>query len=101
LKLAQIRCGLTAAIQRTFELPIFDEGGWLKLGFSNYQPSMANNYSNSGSLYFCGLVFIPLGLPPNHPFWIDPDSDWSQKKCWNGEAIPIDVSLQKRIHTSR
>jgi hypothetical protein len=83
-----------SAITIPFELPIFDEAGWLKLGFSNYQPSMANNYSNSGSIYFCGLVFIPLGLPPSQPFWTDPDMDWSQKKCWNGETISIDGCLK-------
>ncbi len=42
-------------------------------------------------------MFMPLGLPADHPFWTDPAEPWTQKRAWSGGQIPIDghVSLKK------
>jgi hypothetical protein len=60
---AQVRCALTKVIQRIMELPDnFDEKGWLKIGFCGQQSHISESYINTGSLYLCTTVFLPLGL---------------------------------------
>lgn len=84
----QVRCGLTSVIRRQMESPRnFDPDGWLRVGFTGEQINMSESYINTGSLYLCATVFLPLGLPPTHPFWVNPGKDWSSKKAWNGEDI--------------
>ncbi len=48
----------------------FDDKGFLALGFAGHQPDLANYYTNNGSLYMTSLVFLPLGLPADHPFGV-------------------------------
>jgi hypothetical protein len=91
---AQIRCGLTAVIQRTFGVcNNYDAKGWLVLGFCGSQPMVADTYTSTGSLYLATLGFLPLGLPADHPFWTDPAEDWTQKKAWSGEAFKKDYKV--------
>jgi hypothetical protein len=96
LSYGQVREALNAVIKRMYITSrdhILDEHNYLKLGFSEYQPNMANPYSNSGSVYFALLIFLPLGLDKDHPFWTSTSEDWSQKKLWNYQSIPIDEYL--------
>jgi hypothetical protein len=37
---------------------------------------------------------LPLGLPPNDPFWADPPVRWTLQKLWNGETLPADRALR-------
>ena len=46
--------------------------------------------TNNGSLYMTSLVFMPLGLPTDHPFWTDPAEPWTSQKAWSGQPFPID-----------
>ena len=75
----------------------FDDKGFLALGFAGHQPDLANYYTNNGSLYMTSLVFLPLGLPADHPIWSDPAEEWTSQKAWAGKAFPIDghQSLKK------
>lgn len=68
----------------------FNEGGYLTLGFSGHQPYISNSYSNNGSSYITSLIFLVLGLPSNHPFWIDPPKPWTSINAWKGNSFPID-----------
>ena len=91
---AGVRCGLTCVIRRVMEAPgMFDEQGWLQPGVYGYQPELAEEYINIGSLYLCSAVFLPLGLSPADPFWSDPDAPWTGKAVWNGGHITIDHAL--------
>ena len=36
------------------------------------------------------LVYMPLGLPADHPFWTDPAEPWTSQKAWSGKTFPID-----------
>ena len=45
----------------------------------------------------CTAVFLPLGLPANHPFWTEPYSEWTNLKAWKGVDVGADLSL---IHIS-
>ena len=69
---------------------MFDENGWLNPGVFGLQPELAEVYIGVGSLYLCSAVFLPLGLPPQDPFWKNPAEDWTGKKVWSGGHITID-----------
>ena len=88
---ASVRCGLSAVIARVMSSPdLFDKNGWLRPGVLGYQPELAEEYINIGSLYLCSAVFLPLGLAPQDAFWSAPDEEWSAKKVWAGGHIVID-----------
>ena len=94
VKPAQVRCALTAVIRRMIEAPgTFDENGWLRLGFCGHQPSLAEGYISTGSLYLCSAGLLPLGLPPSDPFWSDPPARWTSQRLWSGELLPADHAM--------
>lgn len=93
-----VRSALTAVMENMFNMPgNFTPNGYLALGFVGHQPELSNSYTNNGSLYITSTMFLPLGLPADHPFWTDPAEPWTQKRAWTGGTIPIDghVSLKK------
>lgn len=93
-----VRAALTAVMDNMFAVPgNFTPGGYLALGFVGHQPELSNSYTNNGSLYITSSVFLPLGLPADHPFWTDEAEPWTQQKAWSGKKFPIDghVSLRK------
>ena len=94
LKPAGVRCALSAVISKVMEnTDMFDEKGWLRPGVYGYQPELAEEYINIGSLYLCSAVFLPLGLGEDDPFWADEDASWSNKMVWEGGHITIDHAL--------
>ena len=101
LSKGQIRSALTAVMQRQISMPgTFDENGWLKIGFSGSQINMSEPYINTGSLYMCTAVFLPLGLPANHPFWTEPYSEWTSILLmsldeWSGFASDVRNIIQE------
>lgn len=91
---AQVRCALTAVIQRMIDAPgTFDAAGWLRIGFASHQPGLGERYISTGSLYLCAAGLLPLGLPPTHPFWRDPPQPWTAQRIWSGENLPCDHHL--------
>lgn len=93
-----VRSALTAVMENMFRVSgNFTPGGYLALGFVGHQPELSNSYTNNGSLYITSCMFMPLGLPADHPFWTDPAEPWTQKRAWSGGQIPIDghVSLKR------
>lgn len=87
----QVRSALTKVMQNMFAVEgNFNEKGYLALGFAGHQPNLANYYTNNGSLYMTALVYMPLGLPADHPFWTDPAEPWTSQKAWSGKTFPID-----------
>ena len=92
---AQVRCALTAVIQRQFAQPrTFDPNGWLRIGYTGSQIRMSEDYINTGSLYLCTAAFLPLGLPADDPFWAAPACDWTAKKAWSGEDVGADHAIR-------
>lgn len=87
----QVRSAITAVMHNMFKIEgNFNESGFLQLGFAGHQPHLSNYYTNNGSLYMTSLVFMPLGLPADHPFWKDAAELWTSQKAWNGQPFPID-----------
>jgi hypothetical protein len=94
IKPAQVRCAMTATIHKMIEAPdTFDNHGWLRIGFCGHQPSLAESYISTGSLYLCCTAFLPLGLPPADPFWSAPAMRWTSQRIWSGEALPPDHAI--------
>ncbi len=92
---AQVRCALTAVIQRQLSQPhTFDQNGWLRIGYTGSQIRMSEDYINTGSLYLCTAAFLPLGLPAIDPFWASPARDWTARKAWNGQDVGADHAIQ-------
>ncbi|HSU57463.1 MAG TPA: DUF2264 domain-containing protein, partial [Candidatus Dormibacteraeota bacterium] len=93
---AQVRCALTAVIRRMAEAPgTFDENGWLRVGFCGHQLPLGERYISTGSLYLCSAGLLPLGLPPNDPFWSGPTACWTSQRLWAGESLAADRALRE------
>ena len=91
LSYGQVRSALTAVLHKMFDYQEnFNDGGYLRIGFCGKQPDIADWYINNGSLYMTTMVFMPLGLPSDHPFWSDEAQPWTQLKAWNGMSFPKD-----------
>lgn len=94
IKPAQVRCALTSVMKRTIEVPgNFDDHGWLRPGVYGYQPSLAEDYINTGSLYLCATVFLPLGLSPTDEFWSAPNEQWTSQIILSGRDFPADYAM--------
>jgi hypothetical protein len=91
----QIRCALTAVIKKTLDAPqTFTDKGWLNLGLYGSQPGLAEQYINTGSVYLCAEIFLPLGLPATDDFWSKPDAPWTSVKVWSGQNMPADHAVE-------
>jgi len=87
VKPAQVRGAMTAVIRRISEAPgTFDDGGWLRIGFYGHQPSLAEVYISTGSLYLCAVALLPLGLGPSDPFWTAAATRWTSQRIWSGDT---------------
>lgn len=92
---AQARRALTAVIRRTLEAPeTFTADGWLRIGLAGHQPGLGETYISTGSLYLCSFALVPLGLPPDDPFWRDPPARTTWEKVWAGENLVADKAIK-------
>ena len=90
----QVRSALSAVLIRTLDAPgTFDANGWLRIGLAGHQPGVGERYISTGSLYLCATAFLPLGLPPDDPFWTQPAQPWTARLAWSGAPFPIDHAL--------
>lgn len=93
----QARVALTRVIRRTLEAPgTFDERGWLRIGLSGHQPALGEPYISTGSVYLCSAALLPLGLPPDAPFWTAPAEATTWEKAWSGVDLPADHALRSQ-----
>jgi hypothetical protein len=95
---AKVRCAMWAVISRTLQAPsTFDASGWLNIGLCGNQPSLAENYVSTGSMYIASLAFLPLGLPPEASFWSDPDTLFTSQLVYSGLDITPDMALKEKV----
>lgn len=81
-----VRAALTAVMENMLGMPgTYDADGFLTLGYAGHQPEMANSYTNNGSVYLTSTMFLPLGLPADHPFWTAKAEPWTQQRIWHRE----------------
>lgn len=91
----QVRNALTKVMDKVMSAPtLFDENGFLTIGFYGEQPNTAESYINCGSVYLTAFIFLPLGLAPDNGFWTEKDGKITWEKAWNGEDIEKDEALE-------
>lgn len=91
---AQVRSALTKILKVQFENNNnFNDEGWLIVGLVGSQMDISESNINTGSLYACCAVFLPLGLEYNDSFWTAPSAEWTSLKAWNGHKIEQDQSI--------
>nr|MCR4922418.1 DUF2264 domain-containing protein [Lachnospiraceae bacterium] len=89
-----VRCGLSAVIKRVMASSgLFDQKGFLRPGVCGYQPELAEEYINTGSLYLCSTVFLPLGLKEEDNFWSGEDKEWTGLAVWSEHEVSIDHAV--------
>lgn len=91
---AQVRSALSSVTENLLGDEVFDENGWLKLGFTGATPEIADYYTSTGSLYMASLSFLPLGLPKENPFWSAPAEEWTAQKAWSGKIFKKDYHVK-------
>ena len=92
LSMGQLRSAMTAVLKRQLREKDFDSQGFLLVGYQGEQPSLAEDYISKGSGYHCATFFLPLGLSPEHPFWKEPDEDWTSLKIYSGGIVVKDMA---------
>ena len=90
LSMGQLRSAMTAVLKRQLREKDFDSQGFLLVGYQGEQPSLAEDYISKGSGYHCATFFLPLGLSPAHPFWMEPGEDWTSRKVYSGGIVEKD-----------
>ena len=94
VKPARVRSAMTAVMRKMMDAPgTFDARGWLQIGFCGHQPTLAETYISTGSLYLCAAAFLPLGLPPSGEFWSAPAMQWTPQMIWSGQSVPADHAI--------
>ncbi len=97
IKPAQVRAALTAVIKKTLDAPgSYDKNGWLRIGLYGAQPGIGEGYINTGSLYLCATICLPLGLPATDEFWVTADEPWTAVKVWSGQNVAADHAMDLR-----
>lgn len=95
LSYGQIRNGLTAILKNIYKHDLYDQYGWLILGFtSTDQGNMADTYTNAGSLYEASLSFLPLGLPADDEFWTSKSEELTSQRAFSGKKFPKDYHVK-------
>lgn len=95
----QVRSALTAVMRKMIEAPgTFDDRDWLQIGFCGHQPSLAEDYISTGSLYLCAVALLPLGLSPTDEFWSTHAMHWTSQRIWAGESLPADHAIRDPSH---
>ena len=92
LSMGQLRTAMTTVLKRQLQEQDFDSQTFLLVGYQGEQLSLAEDYISNGSGYHCATFFLPLGLPPTHPFWTQPDEDWTSRKIYSGGIVEKDVA---------
>lgn len=91
LPLGQARSALSLAAARSLSATgIFDAQGWLTVGHGGHQPSLAEDYISTGSLYLCTASFLPLGLPPDDAFWTAEAAAITSERLYGGDEVALD-----------
>lgn len=91
---AQVRSALTKVLQKQFTgNQNFNTEGWLICGLNGSQIELCDDEINTGSMYLCCAVFLPLGLSQNDFFWKAPSEEWSSVKAFKGSQIQPDQSI--------
>lgn len=95
LAAGQVREAMSRAMRRSLSAPgIFDDEGWLTIGYAGHQPGLAEPYISTGSLYLCTAAFLPLGLPADDLFWTDVAAPPTLVRLNGGQDVAPDRAME-------
>jgi hypothetical protein len=95
LPVGQARAATVAAQRAVFANPTnFDHKGYLTIGFCGHQPTLADWYSNAGSMYLASLSLLALGLPSDDPYWTAEAQAWTSKRAFAGAKFAKDYYVE-------
>lgn len=95
LPVGQARAATVAAQRAVFANPTnFDDKGYLTIGFCGHQPTLADWYSNAGSMYLTSLSLLALGLPSDDPYWTAEAQAWTSKRAFAGAKFAKDYYVE-------
>ncbi|GAM87516.1 hypothetical protein ANO11243_055420 [Dothideomycetidae sp. 11243] len=77
---------------------IFQPNGMLNIGYTYPNYYMTENYNSPGSPYWCMLVFAPLALAADHPFWTADEEPHPVLSHMIPEIKPLPHPLHIMIH---
>ena len=89
----QLRNALTKVLINILNKDVYDNDGFLNMGFTCEQKTLQDDYSNTGSCYLTAISFLPLGLDVNHSFWSNLSGPFTQESCWK-----LKIPIKKYIH---
>lgn len=90
----QVRAAMHAVHQAVWSHPgNFTGDGFLTIGLVGHQNTLADWYSNNGSMYIAAESLLSLGLPVTDSYWTAPAQDWTQKKAFAGAPFPKDYPV--------
>jgi hypothetical protein len=88
---AQVRSATVAAQRAVFRNPSnFDAKGYLTIGFTGHMPTLADWYSNAGSMYLAAESLLALGLTAEDPYWASAGRPWTMRKAFASEIFEKD-----------
>jgi len=95
LPVGQARAATVATQRAVFSNPTnFDDKGYLTIGFCGHQPTLADWYSNAGSMYLASLSLLALGLPADDPYWTAAPEPWTSKRAFAGATFAKDYYVE-------
>lgn len=101
LKPSQVRCALTAVIERFVNHPELQRAdGLLNAGFIGNQPSQTEYYLQDSAAYLMLYPFSVLALAPKDPFWADESTAWTSLQLWSGGSVPVDHALGHHLRAA-
>ena len=69
-------------------LPIAHRDGILSIGYGYPNLLMSESYNSAGSPYWALKAFVPLALPPEHPFWQAEEAPMPQRTAPAAQPQP-------------
>lgn len=72
---------------------IFTDQGRLSIGWAYDNPHMRETYNSAGSPYWALKAFLPLALPPDHPFWTSGEDDGGADRDAESQQLQVPAGV--------
>ena len=85
----QMKHLLLSNLRWWLNMPIFDRGGCLTVGYGYPNLCAAEGYNAPGSPYWGLKTFFALAVPENHPFWQAEEEPWAAPRVFLDEQVRL------------
>ena len=91
----EIKHLLLSNIRAWMQLPIFDRGGVLTVGYGYPNLCISEGYNAPGSPYWAMKVFAVLALPEEHPFWQSEETAYAAPERFLDEQVRLLITRDR------